>query len=156
MLKIIIYLGIILFGLVFGTLIKNNANLLQPPGLKQRLATFLDTNIAETSPDTPFRELRTPQFKLSVKALYNRVIQAGIDLGWDVADFNANSDTISFVVESAVFSFRDDVLVRVKAIDAKYSTLYIQSKSRVGNADFAANSAHIQALIKTLRNESTN
>ncbi len=146
--KILITSVILLLVLVFGTLIKNDAHLLQSPGFLTRTRIFLTSNVAETSDDPVLPELKTPVFPLTAQALYQRVLQSAIDLNWQIIDNNSETLTAQFIVQSVAFAFKDDILVRVVPVDNTHSALYLHSSSRVGKADFAANSAHIQALIK--------
>ena len=73
------------------------------------------------------------------------------DLGWKILTFDSENQNAHFIVYSAVFLFEDDVYVQVQYLDQDSSALHIESHSRTGKADFAANSGHIQALIKALR-----
>jgi len=135
-------------GLISATLLKNNAHLFQAPGVSQRLKVFLTMNMAETRDDHRFSELKTPVYTLSPTELYKRMLQSAINLDWQVVENDADKLTASFIVQSVAFAFKDDVTVKVNVINETQSSLYVRSESRVGKADFAANSAHIQALLK--------
>jgi len=149
--KIFIILILCLLGALFFTLYKNDANLFQAPGFSQRLTTFLTSNTAVTDNNHEFEELRMPVFEVPADVLYKQVVLAGSQLGWEVADSNGDKQKIYFIVLSPVFLFKDDVFIQVQSIAVNQSSLYIQSSSRVGRADMAANSGHIQALIKKLK-----
>jgi uncharacterized protein (DUF1499 family) len=149
--KIFIILILCLLGTLFFTLYKNDANLFQAPGFSKRLTIFLTTNTAVTDNNHEFEELRMPVFDVPADVLYQQVILAGSQLGWQVADSDVEKQKIYFIVLSPVFLFKDDVFIQVQSISMNQSSLYIQSSSRVGRADFAANSGHIQALIKKLK-----
>jgi len=151
MIKIFIVLLLCLLGALFFTLYKNDANLFQAPGFIQRVSIFLTSNTAVTKDDHEFEELRTPVYKMSAEALYNRVVLVGSRLGWEVLASDSDNQNVNFVALSPVFLFKDDVFVQVKFIDINKSSLYIQSSSRKGKADMAANSAHIQALIRGIK-----
>ena len=151
-LKIIIVVLTCIVSVVFFTLIRNEANLFQAPGFNQRLSVFLSTNTATTSDDPAFEELRTPVFNMSSDVLYKRVVLAGSKLGWQVEASDKDNQDAHFIVLSSTFLFKDDVLVQVKFIDINKSSLFVQSSSRKGLADLAANSGHIQALIEKINN----
>jgi uncharacterized protein (DUF1499 family) len=146
--KIFVVILLCLLMALFFTLYKNDANLFQAPGFAQRLSIFLTSNTAVTKDDHEFEELRTPVYKMSAEALYNRLILVGSRLGWEVAASDSENQNVNFVALSPLFLFKDDVFVQVKFIDMNKSSLYIQSASRKGRADMAANSGHIQALIR--------
>lgn len=149
--KIFVVLLLCLLGTLLFTLYRNDANLLQAPGFTQRLSVFLTSNTATTEDDHKFEELSTPVYKMSAEVLYKRMILAGSKLGWEVAASDSDNQSANFVVLSPVFLFEDDVFVQVKFIDLNESSLYIQSASRKGRADMAANSGHIQALIRGIK-----
>ena len=148
--KILLFIVLSLVILVTVTLLKNDANLFQSPGIIERLQVFLTSNSAQTADDHSFTELITPVFKSPPAVLYERSLQQGINLGWSVGSTDSENMIVKFVVQSVVFGFEDDVVVRVSAIEGEYSSLYIHSSSRIGSADFAANFGHIQALLKGL------
>ena len=149
--KIIVIAVILIVGLVFLTLQKNEANLFQAPGINKRLATYLTTNTAATEDNHPFKELSTPVFSVSAEKLYKRVLYVAAELGWSVLANDMDSQNANFVVRTPVFLFEDDVFVQVNFINMNESSLYIQSSSRSGRADLAANAGHIQALIKGVK-----
>lgn len=152
LMKIVISIVVMAVGIVFFTLYKNDANLFQPPGFGKRLAIFLTTNAAEIKHDHPFEELRTPVYELDAETLYKRVTLAASQLGWKVLATDIENQNANFVAHSPVFLFEDDVYVQVQFIDMNRSSLFVQSSSRKGRADMAANSSHIQALIRKLNN----
>lgn len=152
LIKIIVLVIIFIAGITFYTLYRNGANLLQSPGLSERLQIYLTTNTAKTAADHKFKELRTPQFNIGAEELYKRVLKAAVDLGWEVLAHDSDNQNANFVVYSAMFLFEDDVFVQVEFLDLQHSSLFIRSSSRKGRADLAANAGHIQMLIQKLNN----
>lgn len=151
--KMVIYSVVLLVGLVFFTLYRNDANLFDAPGVKQRLTTFLTSNVAETADDHSFKELTTPVFNEAAERTYQRVINAATALSWNIVTNDSDNQNANFIVTSAVFLYEDDVFVQVQFLSLNQSALYIRSSSRKGKADLAANSSHIQRLLKQMRNE---
>lgn len=149
--KIIMFAIVLIAGIVFFTLQRNEANLFQAPGFYQRLTTYLSTNVAETSDDHPFEELRTPVFKVGAEKLYQRVLYVAAESGWNVLAHDSDNQNANFVVRTPVFLFEDDVFVQVQFINMDESSLYVRSGSRTGRADLAANSGHIQKLIRKIK-----
>lgn len=151
LIKIALFVIALIIGIMFFTLIRNEANLFQDPGFASRLKTFLSTNSATTSDDHPFRELRTPVYDMDAESLYKRVLFAASELKWEIIAHDSDNQNANFVVRSPIFLFEDDVFVQVTFVDSNKSSLLIQSSSRKGSADLAANSAHIQDLIKQIK-----
>lgn len=148
--KFFIYSVVILVGLVLFTLYRNDANLFDEPGIQQRLTTFMNSNVAETRDDHVFKELITPVFDEPADLVYQRVIDAATGLGWNVVTNDSDNQNASFVVRSPVFLYEDDVLVQVQFLDMNRSSLHIHSSSRKGKGDLAANSSHIQRLLREM------
>ena len=151
--KIITFAVILVVGIVFFTLQRNDANLFQAPGFYKRLVTYLTTNTAETSDNHPFEELRTPVYNVSAEKLYQRVLYVAAESGWNVLANDSDNQDANFVVRTPVFLFEDDVYIQVKFIDMNESSLYVRSSSRKGRADLAANAGHIQTLIKGIKDK---
>jgi uncharacterized protein (DUF1499 family) len=92
-------------------------------------------------------------FTMDAEKLYQQVLNTGNELGWGIIANDKDAHNANFIVRSPVFLFEDDVYVEVKVIDTNRSALYIRSSSRTGKADLAANSGHIQTLVKQLKAE---
>jgi uncharacterized protein (DUF1499 family) len=148
--KIAVFTITLVLGVTFFTLYRNGANLFEPPGFTPRLKTFLSTHTASTKDNHEFNELRTPVYSVDAETLYDRVIYAATELGWQVISHDSDNLNVNFLVRSPVFLFEDDVYVQVRLIDDSHSSLYVQASSRKAGADFAANSGHIQALLKKM------
>jgi len=142
---------VFIVALVFFSLHRNQANLFEEPGLYQRLTTYLTTNVAETADDHPFAELRTPVFNVDAEKLYQRVLYVAAESGWNVLAHDRDNQSANFVVRTPVFLFEDDIFIQVKFVSMDESSLYIRSSSRIGGADLAANSGHIQTLIQKIK-----
>jgi len=148
LIKVVFFSIAVVIALLFFTLYRNDANLFEAPGVQQRLTTFLTSNVAETKDNHSFKELETPVYNQSAEMLYQKLIDAAAELGWIIASHDSDNQNANFVVRSPVFLFEDDVFVQVQFLSLDKSSLYIRSSSRKGRSDFAANSAHIQQLIK--------
>lgn len=148
--KIVVFIISLLLAATFFTLVRNGANLFEPPGFSERLLTFLTTHTAMTKDDHAFAELRTPVYNVDANALYQRVIYAATALGWQVISHDSDNQNVNFLVRSPIFLFEDNVYVQVKSIGPVSSSLYVQSTSRKAGGDFAANSGHIQRLLKKI------
>lgn len=152
--KIVLAVIVIVVLIIIATLFKNHAPLFDPPGLKKRLAVYLTSNIARTSDDHPFAELRTPVFDVEADELYTAIKDAAIELGWSIMDSDDVEWRLELAAKTHLLLFTDDVQVVIKPLGCidgvTSSALEIRSQSRIGSADFGANSDHIQKLVRTV------
>lgn len=140
--------------LLVAILLNNQARLLTEPGVAQRLKVYFTQNSAHTEAQHRFPELRSVEFQASAERLYRTVQISMIELGWSLTaaeeDSSAGRYLLYGVVTTPVFRFQDDVTVRVHTQTCRqnmlYSVLDIESTSRLGRADLAANAGHIQKL----------
>ena len=131
-------------------LMKNQANLSQAPGIKARLKIFLTTNQAEINRHPVLPELQSPQFNLSQAQLFEKLPAVIESLGWQIKLTDSTSYLLEAVVSTSVLGFKDDIDITILA-EGKGSYLYANSRSRIGRADLAANSHHLQILLQQLQ-----
>ena len=70
--------------------------------------------------------------------------------GWTVTHVDAQGRTLEGVVESRLFRFRDDFVVRVRPEEGGGTRVDMRSKSRVGRGDLGANATRIHAFFQAL------
>ena len=142
-------ISILVVGLIAGGLIANRPPMMVPPGLWARLVTYLGTHVAETRPDHPFPELRPRFYAMPPDRLYAVTREAIAGLGWRIASEDSASLALTAVVESALWRFKDDVVVKVEPMGGG-STLRMRSSSRIGRGDLAANTRHLLDLYAAI------
>jgi uncharacterized protein (DUF1499 family) len=133
-------------GLVLGGLLSNRVPLTKPPGLEKRLATYLTKNVAETSEDAAFPELRLRRYPVSADRLYEVTQRAVAALGWRLSATSDQRKTLGAVVTSPLWRFKDDVTARAVPEGPQASALHIRSRSRIGKGDLGANLRHVLDL----------
>jgi hypothetical protein len=138
--------------LITGALMLNNLPLGDPPGLFTRLRTYLISNSAETKQNHPFPELELPRVAMSPKLLLTRLELTVDILGWDIIEVDVQALEIHAVVETSLFKFKDDVLIKLNPTSSG-TELFIRSSSRVGRGDLGANTRHILDLLTMLRQQ---
>lgn len=69
--------------------------------------------------------------------------------GWHVSDVDPEKRSFEAYSQSAVFRFRDDVVVRVRAHQAG-ATIDMRSRSRVGRSDLGVNARRIRSFFSRL------
>lgn len=148
--KLILLLLLVVIGLIVAGLWRSGAPLTEPPGLMDRINTYLTSNVAETSSHSVYPELRERYYKLPPEDMLNRVQQAIHALHWKISAVDPRQRIVRAVVTSELFGFEDDFSVTIHPRQNHSSRLAIRSASRVGAADLGANTGHILLFIETL------
>lgn len=153
--KYIVVFLLAVFVLVVISLLRNDAPLLQQPGLVKRLAVYFTTNVAQTSDTHPFPELRTDVFAIDADNLYLAVLDTLNDLRWDITASDDTEHRVTVVVTTPILLFKDDMVINIRTLecqnDAIITALDIRSSSRIGKGDLGANAGHIQKLVQAVR-----
>jgi hypothetical protein len=97
-----------------------------------------------------YPDVRTLYSKLSPDALFARAQQTVRDFGWHMAEANASQLRIEAVDTSAVYGFKDDIVVQIRS-DVAGSRLDVRSASRVGRSDLGVNAARIRKFLARLK-----
>lgn len=72
------------------------------------------------------------------------------NLGWQMTGVRNNPVVLEAVSTSRLFGFKDDVAVRIVAVDGGRSRVDIRSASRVGQGDLGANATRIRVFQRRL------
>jgi uncharacterized protein (DUF1499 family) len=94
-----------------------------------------------------YPDLVTLYSKLTPDALFDRAQQVVQQCGWRLADANRGDLRIEAVDTSALYGFKDDIVVRIRA-DAGGSRMDVRSASRVGHSDLGVNAARIRKYLQ--------
>ncbi len=148
LLQIVFFL--VLFGaaLLVAGIISNRLPLSDPPGLAARLSTYLNTNVAETSLDSPFPELKLRRYDAPPALIFDTTRKGIERLRWETTAADADKKEITAVVTTKMWGFKDDVTIQVQPAQPSGSWLMIRSTSRVGKGDLGANTRHIMDLVE--------
>lgn len=93
-----------------------------------------------------YPELKPIDSSLDLNAAYDRSITLIEELGWAVLAEDRSSGRIEAVQESALFGFKDDIVIRIRA-QSEGTRIDLRSNSRVGVGDLGANAARIQQFV---------
>lgn len=88
------------------------------------------------------------------RAAFERAVQAAESMGWEVVGRDAAAGMLEAVDSTKWFGFKDDIAVRVSAVDGggpNLSRVDVRSKSRVGRNDIGTNARRIRAYVERLR-----
>jgi uncharacterized protein (DUF1499 family) len=146
LLQIILFVAVIGVALIVAGIIANRLPLLEPPGLMTRLSVYLNTNVAETTPDSSFPELQPRRSAAPPELLFDLARRAAQGLGWEITVLDAEKKEIQAIVTTKIWKFKDDVTITIKPTQPNGSELWIRSASRVGKGDLGANTRHILDL----------
>src|SRR5690606_31111513 len=91
----------------------------------------------------PFRMAEPPA------EAFDAALAAARDMGWEVVSADQVTGRIEAVDTTFWFGFRDDVVVRIMAVDGG-SRIDVRSKSRVGRGDAGANAKRIERFLDRL------
>jgi Protein of unknown function (DUF1499) len=87
---------------------------------------------------------------LPPREAYSHALATAEAMGWEVVGRDAAAGTIEAVDTTKWFGFKDDIAIRVAAVDAG-SQVDIRSKSRVGSSDLGTNAQRIRAYLQQLK-----
>lgn len=160
LLKIIVSLAVVLsipVGLLLGALVQNDLPWSAQPGVKKRLAIYFKTNIAETTTDSIFPELRPRSYTETIQKLDEAVVQAVIAEGWDIIEKDGTEHSLHALVTTALWKYKDDIMIRITPQTNNANVVYIRAQSRTGKGDLGTNTRHVmdfyQALEKQLQDK---
>jgi len=149
-LQIIFLLLLVFISLLAAGLIANRLPWTEPPGVLTRLLTYLNTNVAETQPDSPFAELRPHRYEAPPELLFDVARRAAQSLDWEITALDAAKKEIRALVTTKVWGFKDDVTIQIQPAQPSGQVLWMRAASRVGKGDLGANTRHILDLVQAV------
>ena len=81
---------------------------------------------------------------------FAKALSAAEAMGWEIVASDAAKGTIEATATTALFGFKDDVVIRLSA-DGANTKVDMRSASRAGVSDLGANAARIAAYFDTLQ-----
>lgn len=81
--------------------------------------------------------------------VFQTALEVAGDMGWEIVASNASAGTIEATATTPFAGFKDDVVIRVKAVSAE-THVDVRSKSRIGRGDMGVNAARIRQFIERL------
>lgn len=97
-----------------------------------------------------YPHIRPLQSTLAPGAAYRRSLQAAEILGWQITASDEAGGRIEAMVESLLFGFTDDIVVRITPTGAG-SRIDLRSASRVGVSDLGVNARRIDKFFVTFQ-----
>jgi uncharacterized protein (DUF1499 family) len=86
----------------------------------------------------------------SLQDSFAQALSAAKGMGWQIVASNADKGTIEATATTALFNFKDDVVIRLSR-DGSKTRIDVRSASRVGQTDLGANAARINAYFAALK-----
>jgi len=100
---------------------------------------------------TYFPELVSATVPQSVADVIERLEHASVSAGWIVAEANQDEGRLEATETTFWFRFKDDVVVRARALKDGHTMVDIRSASRVGYLDGGANAKRVAMLLAALK-----
>jgi len=147
LLQVLFFLVLFAVALLAAGIMGNRLPLSESPGWGIRLSTYLNTNVAETTPDSPFPELRPRRYDAPPALIFDITRKAVERLQWQ-AVLDHEKKEIKAVVTTKLWKFKDDVTIQIQPAQPSGSWLMIRSVSRVGKGDLGANTRHVMDLVE--------
>ena len=147
-LQIVFFLVLIFASLLVAGIISNRLPLNDPPGFGTRISTYLSTNVAETSADSVFPELKLRRYEAPPGLLFYVARRAVQGMKWEVTSMDDAKNEIHAVVTTKLWKYKDDVVIQIQPAQPSGSWLWVRSSSRVGKGDLGANTRHIMDLVR--------
>lgn len=116
-----------------------------------------DANSLETSQETmdmqkqSYPDMSPMVVSMPASDAFERAVAVSEAMGWDVIEANPAKGTIEAVVATALFGFKDDVVIRVVSGGDKTSRVDMRSVSRVGRGDLGANAKRINSFMTKMK-----
>ena len=147
-LQIVFFLALIFASLLVAGIVANRLPLNDPPGFSTRIATYLSTNVAETSAESVYPELKLRRYEAPPALLFDIARRAVLGLKWEITAMDESKGEIQAVVTTKVWKYKDDVTIQIQPAQPSGSWLWVRSASRVGKGDLGANTRHIMDLVR--------
>lgn len=119
------------------------------PGAKNSLV-YGGAKVAETQ-KKQFPGIAPIQTSKSAAEAYARALSIAKETGWEIVAQDADALRFEATATTAVYAFKDDVVVVVTALDSG-SRVDIRSVSRVGRSDRGVNAARVKAFTQAFGN----
>jgi hypothetical protein len=99
-----------------------------------------------------YPEMQSLLTPLPLEEAFNRALQIAAEMGWEVYRQDLNAGAIEAVDTTAIMSFKDDIIIRVRS-NAQGTLVDLRSVSRVGEGDLGANAKRIHAFLEAFQRQ---
>lgn len=104
---------------------------------------------------TAYPDIEPLQLTASPQVVYDAVVNIATRHKWRVVDARPpvpgrREGTVEAVARSAIMGFRDDVVIRVRAVNATTARVDVRSASRHAFHDFGDNAARVESLLEEI------
>jgi len=98
-----------------------------------------------------YPDLTTVNLNADVIDVYNRTLAAIESMGWEIHTQDQATGVIEATDTTFWYGFKDDVIVRLTAVDDVTTAMDVRSLSRVGGSDIGKNADRITQLIQAVK-----
>lgn len=146
MIRLLLALLLLGVGTPLAVIAYNHPPLRSSPGPLARLHTYLTRHVVQTEADSAYPERRLQVYPHPAQAVLEAAVAAARANGWEIRRIDPGNHYLHAVAMTPLWRFKDDVEVWVKTTENADSALRLRSASRIGAADFGANTARIVRL----------
>ena len=146
MIRLVLALLLVTVGTPLAVIAYNHPPLRSSPGPLARLHTYLTRHVVQTEPNSVYPERRPQVYPHSAQAVLEAAVATARANGWEIRRVDSKHHYLHAVAVTPLWRFKDDVEVWVKTTENSDSALHLRSASRIGVADFGANTARIVRL----------
>ncbi|UJP05298.1 MAG: DUF1499 domain-containing protein [Nitrosomonas sp.] len=82
--------------------------------------------------------------------VFDRAAALVKERGWEIASVSVASGRIEATDTTLIMGFKDDVVIRIQALEKSRTRIDMRSVSRVGRSDFGANAGRIRKFLQDL------
>jgi uncharacterized protein (DUF1499 family) len=100
-----------------------------------------DVKTGET-PDYP--ELQPQHFAVPAYRAFDAALATAQELGWEITRADRLAGEIDAVDTTRIFRFKDNITITIKPGTGENCTVYVHSRSNVGQGDFGTNARRIK------------
>lgn len=97
-----------------------------------------------------YPDVKTIELQASSADVFSAALTVIDNLGWDIVESDSNTGRIEATETTTWFGFKDDVVIRISAINGK-TMVDVRSKSRIGRSDLGANANRIRKFSEQLK-----
>jgi len=97
-----------------------------------------------------YPDIQTLLLNMSAPQAFEQALSAARAMGWQIVAAVPQEGRIEATDTTFWFGFKDDIVVRVTAVDERRSLVDVRSVSRVGRSDVGKNAARIRAYLRRI------
>lgn len=95
-----------------------------------------------------YPDIQTLNVTMDKNTAHARALAVAQQLGWMIVDHDPMTGIIEATESTALWDFKDDVVIRIQQLDEDKLLIDLRSVSRIGRSDLGANAKRIRAFLE--------